>query len=71
MLGALDFNFIDIVSPFLGGLVDSLCGLRETGETTISLTSYVDMVNVLFTRHMSFELGCEVHTGSPNTRPVF
>lgn len=59
MMEASDFDFVDNVSSFLGGLVDIFCSLTETGETTMSLAAYVDLVTFLFRRHMTFELSAE------------
>lgn len=55
MLEIFDSGFIDNVSSFLSGLVDSLCGLTRPTETTSSVTEYLDTVNYLFKRHKSFE----------------
>lgn len=55
MLRALNFGFIDNLFPFLGGMVNSLCGPTETGETLMALIAFVDILNFLFRRHMSFE----------------
>lgn len=55
MLEASDFGAVDKVSPFLGFLVDGLCGLSRIDEVTSAMTKYVDMVNLVFRRHMDFE----------------
>ncbi|NJK52916.1 MAG: hypothetical protein HC936_08975 [Leptolyngbyaceae cyanobacterium SU_3_3] len=55
MLEASDYDAVDNVSPFLGAIVDSLCGLNSTAEVTKAMTEYVDMVNFVFRRHLNFE----------------
>lgn len=55
MLDASDSDYTDNVIPFLGTLVDSMCGLFVTTEVTKELTENVDRVNFLFRRDMHFE----------------
>lgn len=55
ILVASDSDAKDNVSPFLGGLVDSMYGLFVAVETTKTLTEYVDMVKFLCKRQSRFE----------------
>lgn len=55
MLEASEFDSINNISPFLRELVDGLCGLTKSTETTSAFIEYVDTVNILFKRHRSFE----------------
>lgn len=45
----------------------TFCVLTKTGETTSAFTEFVDLVNFLFKRHMSFTM-CEVSTLHLQTR---
>lgn len=55
MLKASNLNAVHNVSLFLGALVDALCGLSRTAEVTSAMNEYVEMINLVFRRHMSFE----------------
>lgn len=45
ILEAYDYDSADIVSPFIGAIVDGFCGLFEIAEVTKTLTEYVDLVH--------------------------
>lgn len=55
MLKAFDCNAIDVLSPFIGAIVDECWGLSETSEITNIFTAYVDGVNCIIWKPLSPE----------------
>lgn len=45
MLEASDYDAVDLVSPFIGAIVDTCCRLFKSGEITNIFTKYVDVMN--------------------------
>lgn len=52
MLEAKDYDVMDMVSPFIGAIIDRCCGLVDVATVTSSFTQYVDLVSFIFRRNM-------------------
>ena len=52
MLEASDLLCVDQIFPFIGALVDRLCGEVEEAPTTKVMTMYTDIVSLLYRRNM-------------------
>lgn len=48
MLLAFDFYNTNLMSPFLGGIIEVFRGMENIAKVTDLSTQYVDLVNVLF-----------------------
>lgn len=53
MPDATNFILIANLSPFLGGLLDSVCSITKTAKTALAFTKNVAMLNILSKRHKS------------------
>lgn len=48
MLGAADYNYVDVFSPFLGTISNRCCCCTEGAPTSTVFTKYVDLVNLIY-----------------------
>lgn len=55
MLQVSDYNLVDVVSPFIGALLDQRCKLFGTAKITKSFTEYFDVVSGMYGRFSSQE----------------
>ena len=51
MLEAADIKTVDMLSPFLGALIDTYCGEFDKAPVTTVFTQYVDLVDVVYRRN--------------------
>lgn len=51
MLEASDFDAIDHIFPFLGGIADKFCEDKTFADTTKLFASFVELLDVVFERH--------------------
>lgn len=51
MLEAKEYDSVDMVSPFLGAIIDACCGLTDTADVTQSYTDYADLVDFIYRRN--------------------
>lgn len=50
MLGASDYDNMDMISPFIGALIDTCCGTTEEAPDTESFTQYLDLTDFIYSR---------------------
>lgn len=70
LLGSIDYEATNIVTPVFGAIIDRCCGSDSSADIIRVFTAYSDIVNLLFSKLLS-QLQCLKQHGSPQNRITF